>query len=519
MVLYLVDDEKNIRESIKTYIPWGDFGVTQVITAKSGLEALEKMELNPPDVILSDIRMPKMNGIEFATKAKALYPDSVILFLSGYADKEYLKSAIQLEAFQYIEKPIDIHSLQSILADAVSKKKTIQKHNKHLNDLEQSHTENLHIIRQNLINSLISSNTQELSKKAIDSINLFTKIPSHTFLMAYIKFNWPRDLSDAILYDAKNKILQLTLSEEWISSTLTGFNIENDFVILIDGNYSGLQTTSLLASLTNQFSFPYTYSIGLSKSRNTLQGSRVSYLEAKNASAYQFYYGPKQHIEFSNFYNTVYNLSPTLITEFNEALKNPDINDITNVLQKINTDILANKPEISNVKGIYTALFTFLDNEARKTNNSNYDFIKIKQIIKIIDEAYLFNDIHVLLVQHINSYYDAQVQIGSNNNRIKEIVQYIKKGISNSQLSVNTISDAFSLSQAYLCSYFKKETNLTINQYITTLRIEQSKYLLTNTNDKIYDIALKVGFSDTNYFSALFKKQVGITPLEFRKGK
>jgi two-component system response regulator YesN len=97
-------------------------------------------------------------------------------------------------------------------------------------------------------------------------------------------------------------------------------------------------------------------------------------------------------------------------------------------------------------------------------------------------------------------------------------VQYIKRNISDSQLSVNTLSGAFCLSQAYLCSYFKKETQYTINQYITNIRIEQAKYLLSYTNDKIYDIALKIGFCDTNYFSALFKKQVGITPLEYRKG-
>lgn len=127
MVLYIVDDEKNIRESIKTFMPWGDFGVTQVITARSGIGALEKMQITPPDVVLSDIRMPKMNGIDFAAKVKELYSESVILFLSGYADKEYLKSAIDLEAFQFIEKPIDINSLQTILSEAVAKKKSCSK--------------------------------------------------------------------------------------------------------------------------------------------------------------------------------------------------------------------------------------------------------------------------------------------------------------------------------------------------------------------------------------------------------
>ncbi len=519
MVLYLVDDEKNIRDSIKAYIPWGDFGVTQVITTKSGIEALEKMQINPPDVLLSDIRMPKMNGIEFATKVKELYPDCVILFLSGYADKEYLKSAIQLEAFQYIEKPIDIKSLQSILTDAVFKKKRIRESNDYLSKLEQSHLENRHVIRQNIINLLISTDSNELTKLVKSSQNIYTYLPSRSFILAYIKFNWPTDVEETLLYDIKNKLLQLVNTEEWISSTLAGFNTDNDLIILFEGNPSGSQVTNLLNSLTKQFDFPYTYSIGLSQLKNSIYEFRQAYSDAKSASAYQFYYGTKQIIEYSLAYLSSYEFPSILEEKFMEALKNPERSFVLQIIDKIHNEMLLHKPDISKVKSIYTTLFTLLDQEARKTNNPITDFVKNEQIIRVIDNAYLLQDIQSFLTYNIAAYYDAQVEIGSSDNRIKEIVQYIRKNISNSQLSVNTIAEAFRLSQAYLCSYFKKETNYTINQYITNVRIDRSKYLLTYTNEKIYDIALKVGFCDTNYFSALFKKQVGITPLEYRKGK
>lgn len=364
---------------------------------------------------------------------------------------------------------------------------------------------------------LISSDTQELVSK--DEINLITQIQFKSYLIAYIRFNWTRDVTEAMLYEMKNKILHSTLTEELIKSTLAGFNTENDLVILINGSYSGSSAAGLLDILTKQFNFSYTYSIGLSKLQNTVHNYRMAYLEAKNASALQFYYGTKQIIEYRDFYSFNYEPSSSIYIQFNEALKNPDMNHSLKIIKDLYRDIILNKPESAKVKSIYTALFTILDTEARKTNNPIYDFIKIKQIISEIDKTYLLKDIHELLVHNINVYYDSQVHIASKNNRTREIVQYIKKNISDSQLSVNTISKTFQLSQAYLCSYFKKETNMTINQCITNIRIEHSKYLLSYTNDKIYDIALNVGYCDTNYFSALFKKQTGISPLEYRKGK
>jgi two-component system response regulator YesN len=518
MILYLVDDEKNIRESIKEYIPWGDFGVTQVITAKSGTEALEKMLLNPPDVLLSDIRMPKMNGIEFATKVKEAYPDCVILFLSGYADKDYLKSAITLEAFQYIEKPIDINSLQKILSDAVSKKKRITDSYEYLNHLEKSNYENRHIIRQNIINLLISSDPGEIAKQVNTTLGSYKGLLTHSYIIAYVRFNWSTDLSEGLLYDTKSKILSLTLADDWMSSTLAGFNTDNDLIILFDGRLAESQITLLLEKLTHQFDFSDSYSIGISRLKNKGHNFTTAYLEAKAASSLQFFYGVKQIIEYSISQNTDYELPQDMMEQFKEALGNPEISIAANVIDRIYDALLKNKPDILRVKSTYTTLFHLLDQEARKTNNPITDFVKNEQISKEIGRAYLLRDIHSLLTHTLRCYYDYKTEVGSSDNRIKDIVQYIKRNISDSQLSVNTLSGAFCLSQAYLCSYFKKETQYTINQYITNIRIEQAKYLLSYTNDKIYDIALKIGFCDTNYFSALFKKQVGITPLEYRKG-
>lgn len=104
MKVLLVDDEPLTTESLERYIDWKGLGILEVRTASNGLEALELLPRFNPDVIVSDVRMPRMNGIEFATAARERYPDIKIIFLSGYSDKEYLKSAIHLKALSYVEK-------------------------------------------------------------------------------------------------------------------------------------------------------------------------------------------------------------------------------------------------------------------------------------------------------------------------------------------------------------------------------------------------------------------------------
>lgn len=116
----IVDDEELTRESLKQEIDWSELGIEIVAEAANGLLALELIQAWKPDILLSDIRMPKMDGIKLANNARSLFPDIKIVFLSAYSDKEYLKSAIQLKAVDYLEKPFETEDLLNIMKKSVS---------------------------------------------------------------------------------------------------------------------------------------------------------------------------------------------------------------------------------------------------------------------------------------------------------------------------------------------------------------------------------------------------------------
>ena len=106
MTLLLVDDEFHVRKKLRDKINWNALGIDLLLEADDGIRGYETALQHKIDILISDIRMPRMSGMEMAEKIRALYPDCVILFLSGYSDKEYLRSAISLHAHSYIDKPV-----------------------------------------------------------------------------------------------------------------------------------------------------------------------------------------------------------------------------------------------------------------------------------------------------------------------------------------------------------------------------------------------------------------------------
>lgn len=119
MKLLIVDDEENTRIGLRDFVPWSELGIDAISVAGEGYAALDLFSREDPDIILCDVRMPRMNGIEFARRAKMMKPGCKLIFLSGFSDKEYLKAAIKLGATDYIEKPVIMNELKSVIEQAV----------------------------------------------------------------------------------------------------------------------------------------------------------------------------------------------------------------------------------------------------------------------------------------------------------------------------------------------------------------------------------------------------------------
>ncbi len=157
MKLLLVDDEWFTREGIMDKLPWEELGIQQVEQADDGVNALEVAERFEPDIVLTDVRMPRMTGTELAYAIRERFPSCYIIFMSGFTDKEYMKAAINVSATAYVEKPIDLAELKAAIEKAV----LLANQARQLTDMKQHFDMSLPVLQQELAWQLVRRNVSE----------------------------------------------------------------------------------------------------------------------------------------------------------------------------------------------------------------------------------------------------------------------------------------------------------------------------------------------------------------------
>ncbi|MDC7242188.1 MAG: response regulator [Spirochaetales bacterium] len=514
MNIYIVDDEKNIRNSIKDYLPWDRTRITGIYTAKNGIDALEKMETVKPDILLSDVRMPKMNGILLAERVQVLYPDCITIFLSGYTDTDYLKSAIRIGAMQYIEKPLEVGEILKVVLNAQDM--LLQRKRQSLEFLKwKQHS----IANRNSISSewlrqfsLFKGDLSRINNvELLDTPVLHGSVPVYPL---YIVPVWAPETDSVTKGEVRNSIIRHFNEMEILDDSLYGFLDSGDLLVLGNENYSGEKIeniSQILPSLLRDSDFSITSGRGLGDMQDLYKALKI----LKRACQLYYYDGKKLHHNKDGEYRKEFRREE-LKEQFAEAAAPLDEQGMSVFLDTMKALIQeAADPDIDSVSSFYRDLFRNFTASLKKEqpDKFNPDILFEGSIHESGSFSAFHNDFAFAVLSHIRSIRDMENQ-GS---RISRILNYINRNYSDVNLSVESLSNHFELSSTYLCTIFKSSTGKTLHQYILEVRIEEAGILLKTTNDRIYEIARKVGFQDTNYFSTVFKKEVGKTPLQYRK--
>lgn len=525
--LIIVDDEETTRNGLAELIPWNELGIDAVKTAKNGLDALELAESFTPSIMLCDVRMPKMDGIELAKRIRELYPLCEILFLSGFSDKEYLKSAIQVSAVDYLEKPVDIETLMSVFSNIIKKLlNNIQKASDN-EKLKSNLSENIHLLRQEIVQELLYNDTTLncLSNKYGPEILKFSN--KSVFSVVSIKFNWVPLSNEEEKSIINKKILKMLNTSEICGSfnILSGFTNDKFLVLIIDEEVYCEDSKfnsflyNVIELLLQQSDNKFSVSIGCSNSVKDTSFISESYKATLISLKQQFYHGINKvfYTQKPDAYS--YEIDKELFTKFKKLLRNNSITDALNLIHKLTLDISASQDnDINKIKNIYFDLVRILlevtmkwDSHASGEDNEN------KYIWQEIDSQVTLRGLSDFLISNLETIYRKTDDNEASIKKVTEIKKYILCNYTDNQISIQSISDHTSLSQTYLCAFFKKSTGMTLNEYITELRIEKAKELLKDSRIKLYEITSSIGFTDVNYFSTLFKRHTGFTPSELRE--
>ncbi|MBU3072014.1 response regulator transcription factor [Clostridium estertheticum] len=502
----IVDDEIFTREGIIAEIPWAKLGPIEIEQAYDGINALEVAEKFEPDILLTDVKMPRMNGVELSFELRKTYPTCEIIFLSGYSDKQYLKSAIELKAVSYVEKPIDIEELQSAIKNAIT--------------LKIKETENTLNIKNDIALKLIQKNADFYNLGKYIDVIPESKLTGTSFITILINIlNKDKIIEEAVLLELKKIVVK------------SNFNCilcykEDDLILMhlyfpADINY--LSVNSILEHIYNLISEYLksftTFFICQGKKVIGITNIPVSYSFAVDALSKVFFYDYNSVIYYDKISLLVYNLDENLIENFTKNLLNEDKQNSILLINRLTSEIKGSaSTPINYTKDVYYRLLHQLLKFSYDRNLIiNQNDLDNKSPFEYLANSYTLMDIKSYMIEKIHTIFDAVEEKNSNINPVSSILKYIHDNYSDVDLSLQNISNKTYLSTAYMCSIFKEETGTTINSYITKYRINKAKDLLKDPHMKIIDITTKVGYGDGNYFSKIFKKETGLTPSEYKK--
>lgn len=498
--LLIVDDENLTREGLRNMIPWKKYGVDAVSAASNGAAALAIAKQNPPDILLADIRMPKMDGITLAKEIHKFLPRCKIVFISAYSDKEYLKSAIQIQAKQYIEKPIVLSEVESIMHNIINEILADKIEHDAAHELVHGLQEAEELVEQYIVSSLISQdlNLSSLYKKYGKLYFTWQEDTTCTPICIIPLFN---NKSDVILL--KNKIAHFldTCREIPVIDYFIGFYDDNQIALLIHLPDRHLLVARLVPELIKflNCSADMTFSIGVGPSAHVVRKIAENYKIAQK-TACNYFYADSPYFFDSPPKGPL--LSDTESKDlYYQIDSEPD--SISLVCSYLKSQHYVNISKVQDfLYRIYIRMLKRANTEDMPISRHDFSLLPLSHVTALLEQ----DSTRIRILHAINT----------EDFRILGIARFVLNHYDNCDLSIDMIAKQFAFTPNYMSTLFKQKTGQTLNNFIIYTRIEIAKNLLLYTNLKIYEICIRVGIHDSNYFSDLFKRTVSVSPTVFR---
>ena len=511
MKILIVDDEALTRNGIRAAIDWASLGIHRLELAGDGRAALDLVRRDPPDILLTDVRMPRMDGIALAEAYRKRRPDGSILFMSGYSDKPYLKSAIHLHAVTYLEKPISLEELRAALEEAAAAQRSRTQSDalaaqqrllacrrlaRAIQRPDLTPTELRTLLQQYRLDDMIS--------------------PSH-WVCALLVCGRPcasADLTHALT-------LKLVLQAKQFGITvLPGEGPQNTllFFLLCPGQMDRQAVWALAEFLLGQLSPHGQTLVTLGPPEHGLDRACHSLQTAHDLMKYRFFCEDSQILSAPP--ETTSDFIPLweLQRAFAQAFSARDWESLDVLTQRIFQHFKHSPcfdPLV--IQDFYYTLISMIHRTLSAADGASDELeqSKVSYWSAAVENESL-STFHNLLLEELRRA-QGTGRTTAEHEAVRGIKEYIRAEFADPDLSIKQICEYMHRSSAYLCTLFKEETGETINQYLTAYRMDRAKELLASPRSRIADIASMVGYRDGNYFGKVFRASEGLSPSEYRE--
>ena len=494
--MLIVEDEPFTRDGIIESINWTEIGIDKIYTAEDGLQGLEMARLYSPDVVLADMKMPRLNGADMAKSIRSILSGCFFIFISGFSDISYYKSALHVSAVDYVNKPIHIDELKNSLVKAVNK--VIE---------NQSKEESVSVFRSNeLASYLIRDNCEPGHAMAIWIQNGMPSGDGYEFF--------------SLLYggiDSDETLKQINSAAGGLSIKVSASRLK-DFYIIHTAIPCGTDLIMKYSECLIQKSYNTEAYAVIGKPVFSPADLKESYHDALKTLNQRFFHPDKHIFRYGKTltsldigYDPAKELSRLLLKQPEQA-KLWSQQQFEYIRKHDGTPV-----ELIRLFGfrILTELY-FHINRVNEDNivNGPLDEVVLWKKIMLFDSIDKLRD---LVLESIEKLENSRILSSANLPIFMEVKRYINLHYSE-PITLDMIASHVNISDTYLCRIFKDITRQTVNDYIMDCRIQKAKLLLQNTNMHIHEIAKAVGYSSSSYFIKAFRKSSGITPQDYRKG-
>lgn len=533
--IMIVDDEEIIRKGIIQYIDWNRYGYNIVAEAVNGKQAFEIAKDLKPQVILTDIYMPVMDGIEFAQKIKEILPETIFIFLSGYNEFMYAQKAIEIGIFRYLIKPLKVEELLSVLKEVSMELENAELEKAEIKKFSKLIHESLPLLKERFFLSLIKGNCKESEVwSRLDYLNI--SIKAERFFCIIISLDDYLNLIEERKQEDVNIIkfaIQHIAKEILTSIEGTFFTFEdkpNEIGILFC--YNETQLSSYLSTLfplvqhiqeyMRKF-FKTSISVGIGRSCKKISYVHKSYEEAEEALEYRTAFGKNSILYIEDIKPTSkVSLSSDVLKKVNELVKSVKSADLESAIKGADSlfDIMT-KDYLLKRDDIHLFLIEAISKLIRIVMEFDGDAESVYGD-RLIQLSILKFDIVEDMKEKLKSIIRGTInfislkQKTANKNFIQKAKSFIDDNYCKEELSLSMVAESVHVSPAYLSQIFKHVMGESFIEYLTKVRINYGKKLLKETNLKTYEVAFQIGYSDAQYFSSCFKKIVGTSPTNYR---
>ncbi|TXK78380.1 response regulator [Paenibacillus sp. N3.4] len=532
--LVIIDDEPAVRNGLSNYFDWGAFGIELVGQADDGDTGLEMIGRVKPTIVLTDVKMPSMDGIEMSKEIRMRYPGMKIVFVSGHNDADYLRSALQIHAIDYIFKPVKMAELRKVIERVVQDLRSEEKERRLVQDMQVKLTQSMPLLQEKFLISVIRDGVAKMEdlQDKLDFLNLEMPIES-----IYIAFVVTIDDSAEVLNKGSERDKQLlsyailNVIQELIDTHMKGYAFENrpgEYVGILILNERAEDREALLFMLAEAIRdnllqwLKISVTIGVGEQVLNIGYLPSSYKLAREAADQKWYLGKNRIITMDSLETGEERLGRFDAEEYERvitALKAGDHVRMDTELNDIFQSLGRNRKDgYKYCRNLCLQLILLSGRVLLDLNVLTKEWdAKEEEAMEQVPKQETMEDLRRYIASYLRGVCSCvqEKRNGKSNNVIERVRHFIEERYPDN-LTVANIAEGVYLSQTYVSLLFKQETGETIYEYLTKIRIEKAKELLHDPRNKFYEVCEAVGYSDPSHFSKLFKKITGLTPSMYR---